>query len=270
MDISNQIEKVKLNLFEKEQIVEACTIISKYLSDSLLAIHLYGSAVEDGLKPYSDIDLLVTLDGSMDGETRMGLMKDLLSCSAAPGTNPRKRALEVTVINYSEVVPWKYPPRREMQFGEWLRQDISEGIFEAPLVDKDVCILIKKVRASSVAVFGTVASTWFEPVPDDDFVDSLRSTLDLWNTEEDWLGDERNIVLTIARIWYSASTKLIGSKEEASLWLIDRLSMPYRSLLVKARQDYLMGSQKEFAIYTEEMSAFIHFARQSITAILNS
>ncbi len=33
----------------------------RHLEPTLLAVHLYGSAVDGGLKPYSDIDLLVTV-----------------------------------------------------------------------------------------------------------------------------------------------------------------------------------------------------------------
>ena len=36
-------------------------VIERHLEPTLLAVHLYGSAVDGGLKPYSDIDLLVTV-----------------------------------------------------------------------------------------------------------------------------------------------------------------------------------------------------------------
>ncbi|WP_174219961.1 nucleotidyltransferase domain-containing protein, partial [Escherichia coli] len=43
IEISNQLSEVR------------------HLESTLLAVHLYGSAVDGGLKPYSDIDLLVTV-----------------------------------------------------------------------------------------------------------------------------------------------------------------------------------------------------------------
>ncbi|MBL1409045.1 aminoglycoside adenylyltransferase family protein [Sphingobacterium faecale] len=270
MNINNLIKELELNLVDNQQITEACAIISKYLDSSLLAIHLYGSAVAGGLKPFSDIDLLVTIDRPMSDDVRTGLMQRFLTCSAQPGTSANKRALEVTVINYSEVVPWKYPPRREMQFGEWLRNDILKGVVEGAVLDADLCILIKKARISSIPMVGAIASKLFvDDVPNGDFFKTLQSTLSQWNNEEDWRGDERNIILTIARIWYSASTGNIGSKEEASGWLMDRIPTNHQFWLAQARRHYLDGGEGELIPSPEEMASFIKFARGSIMIILD-
>ena len=42
------------------QLSEGVGVIERHLEPTLLAVHLYGSAV-DGLKPHSDIDLLVAV-----------------------------------------------------------------------------------------------------------------------------------------------------------------------------------------------------------------
>ena len=42
------------------QLSEVVGVIERHLEPTLLAVHLYGSAVDGGLKPHSDIDLLVT------------------------------------------------------------------------------------------------------------------------------------------------------------------------------------------------------------------
>ena len=55
------------------------------ISPTLLAVHLYGSAVDGGLKPHSDIDLLVTVTVRLDETTRRALIGDLLETSASPG-----------------------------------------------------------------------------------------------------------------------------------------------------------------------------------------
>ena len=49
------------------QLSEVVGVIERHLEPTLLAVHLYGSAVDGGLKPHSDIDLLVTVT--------VGLMK---------------------------------------------------------------------------------------------------------------------------------------------------------------------------------------------------
>ncbi|MEM8349220.1 nucleotidyltransferase domain-containing protein [Morganella morganii] len=106
----------------RSQVAAATGILKNHLTETLNSLHLYGSALQGGLKPRSDIDLLVTVTAPLTDEVRAGLMTEILSVSAWPGTDPALRALEITVLNLSEVKPWRYPARRELQFGEWLRQ----------------------------------------------------------------------------------------------------------------------------------------------------
>ncbi|MDX7141119.1 DUF4111 domain-containing protein [Citrobacter freundii] len=44
----------------RRQVNAASALIARIIEGDLVAVHLYGSAVEGGLKPQSDIDLLVT------------------------------------------------------------------------------------------------------------------------------------------------------------------------------------------------------------------
>ena len=68
-----------------EQLSQALDVIEGHLASALLAVHLYGSALNGGLKPYSDIDLLVTVAAMHDETARQALMLDLLKISAPPG-----------------------------------------------------------------------------------------------------------------------------------------------------------------------------------------
>nr|MDZ8475207.1 aminoglycoside adenylyltransferase family protein [Escherichia coli] len=168
-----------------------------------LAVHLYGSAVDGGLKPYSDIDLLVTVAVKLDETTRRALLNDLMEASAFPGESETLRAIEVTLVVHDDIIPWRYPAKRELQFGEWQRNDILAGIFEPAMIDIDLAILLTKAREHSVALVGPAAEEFFDPVPEQDLFEALRETLKLWNSQPDWAGDERNVVLTLSRIWYS-------------------------------------------------------------------
>ena len=96
-----------------EQVSQACAVIGRHLGSTLQAIHLYGSALDGGLKPYSDIDLLVTVNASLDKPNRQALLSNLLTVSAPPGEDRSLRALEVTVIEHHEIVPWRYPAKRD-------------------------------------------------------------------------------------------------------------------------------------------------------------
>lgn len=68
----------------------------------------------------------------------------------------------------------------------------------------------------------------FDPVPKKDFVKALFNTIAQWNEACDWQGDERNVVLTLARIRFSVSTGKISSKDAAALWALERLPDEYR------------------------------------------
>ena len=82
---------------EEAVIAEVSTQLSEVVGviaePTLLAVHLYGSAVDGGLKPHSDIDLLVTVTVRLDETTRRALINDLLETSASPGESEILRAV---------------------------------------------------------------------------------------------------------------------------------------------------------------------------------
>jgi len=252
------------------QVVAACDTIERHLGATLKAIHLFGSALDGGLKPRSDIDLLVTVSARPDEPARHALMLDLLAVSAPPGCVGGMRALEVTVVAHDEVVPWRHPARRELQFGEWLRCDLEAGIVEPALVDHDLAILLTKVRQHSVVLAGPPAAVLLVPVPAQDFVAALLATVAQWNAEPDWRGDECNVVLALARIWYSAATGRIAPKDVAATWVLERLPETCRPVVAAARAAYLGGGEDATILSGEPLAAFICYARRTIESMLST
>ncbi|EPQ0970688.1 aminoglycoside adenylyltransferase family protein [Citrobacter farmeri] len=253
----------------REQLEKTKAIIARILESDLLAIHLYGSAVEGGLKPYSDIDLLVTTRAPLTTVQREALMQELLLVSAPPGTSMLWRALEVTVVVYADVVPWRFPPRREMQFGEWLREDIHAGKYEPAQQDGDLAILLTQARNASIALTGERADRLFEPVPENDIRETFRQTLTLWQDSSDLQGDERNIILTLARIWYSVATGGFTAKDGAANWLLPHLPGEHASLLATARLDYLGQVSVDWAEVMPAVLRFVCYAKAKITEQLS-
>ncbi len=82
------------------------------------------------------------------------------------------------------------------------------------------------------------ADVLFEPVPARDFVAALRATVAQWEAEPDWRGDECNIVLALARIWYSAATGAIAPKDVAAAWVLERVQTTRRGV-TRVRPDAL-------------------------------
>ncbi|MDD2060269.1 aminoglycoside adenylyltransferase family protein [Pseudomonas sp. GD03860] len=251
-----------------EQLTKACVVLERHLAHTLQAVHLYGSAVDGGLKPASDLDLLVTVDAPLAEPVRMALMSELLSVSAPPGEP--LRALEVTVVVKTDVQPWRYPPRRELQFGEWLRDDVRAGKIELAQFDPDLAILLSKARQHSFCLLGVPATAWFEPVPKADLATAFADTLAQWNTPADWQGDELTVVLALARIWFSVETGTIAPKDIAAAWVLERLPPVQRAVLGQARDAYLGKATDNLADNLDQVTAFVHYCKARIERSMSS
>lgn len=250
------------------QLSAVCAVLQQHLGQQLRAIHLYGSAVSDGLKPHSDIDLMAVVDAPLPETVRQGLMQALLAHSAWPGSSHRLRALEVTIVALREVVPWRYPPRREMQFGEWLRTDLQAGRFEPPMPDPDLAILLTKLRQHSTALFGPSAKNLLDPVPASDLRKALSDTIAQWNAPADWQGDERNIILALARIWFTACTGEIASKDRAATWAVERLPASHSAIVEQALESYLRGEPDALALMPQPLADTVHFLKREVEGAL--
>ncbi|SCB23304.1 AadA family aminoglycoside 3''-O-nucleotidyltransferase [Cupriavidus alkaliphilus] len=251
-----------------QQVRVAQAVISRHLAGTLLGVHLFGSALDGGLRPLSDIDLLVTTRDVPGDAARRALLRDLLEVSAPPGSGGLRRPLEVTVVAHGEVVPWRYPATRELQFGEWLRQDIEAGVFEGRMPDHDLAILVTQVRQHGIALLGPPATACFEPVPRPDFIAALTDTVAQWRTESDWAGDERNVVLAMARVWYSAASGRIAPKDVAAAWALERLPGAHRPLMAAARAAYRSGGPDDPVLGGAAVAAFMQYARTAVSKLL--
>ncbi|MBF8758097.1 aminoglycoside adenylyltransferase family protein [Pseudomonas guariconensis] len=243
------------------QLLATQDLLARQLGDTLQAIHLYGSAVAGGLKPHSDLDVLATVSRPPSDTTRQALMHELLRLSAPPGTDPDLRALEVTLVVRGDIHPWRYPARRELQFGEWLRESLLAGQVEPAQPDPDLAILLTKARQHSICLMGEPAASWFDPVPSADLRQAFADTLAQWNTPEDWRGDEYTVVLALARIWYSLETGSIAAKDVAAHWLLQRLPSAHQPVLANACAAYLGSAPGQLAQWPEQVNAFVVYCK---------
>lgn len=136
------------------------------------------------------------------------------------------------------------------------------------MMDHDLAILLTKARRRSVALYGPPAHEFFDEVPAIDVQRSLLETLALWKTEEDWIGDERNIVLALVRIWYTAVTGDVASKNAAADWALQYLPGETRKIVAAARDAYLGLGAVDLAAYPKERADLLNHIRSSVTAKL--
>jgi len=217
----------------EEQLDRAVGLVQEVLGDELVGLYLFGSAVLGGLKPTSDLDLLAVSRRPTTTEERRRLAERLLALSKRP------RHLELTVVVQSDVRPWRYPPRMDFQYGDWLRDELERGEIPPPVPNPDLAALITMTVLYGRALAGPPPAEVLAPVPHDDLVRAGVDEIDGILADLD--GDTRNMLLTLARIWSTAETGEIRPKDAAADWAIARLPAAHRSVLGRARDGYRSG-----------------------------
>ena len=219
-----------------QQIVDYLT---DYLDEAspggMLGLYVTGSAIMSGLCPDSDIDFVLVTERSLRPAERRALLDLLLATSGH--LDAPVRPLEFTSVVVGDVVPWTYPPACDFQYGEWLRDVCEHGSMPQRHVSPDLAVMITTLLKGSRTVRGAPAGDLLTPVPAADLrraiLDSLPSLLD------DLVGDERNVILTLARMQVTIATGDIVSKDEAARRIAPELSEPDRFVVGRAAAAYL-------------------------------
>lgn len=217
-------------------------LVRGVLGTDLVGAYLHGSSVLGGLRLQSDLDVLVVSRRRTTAEERRALVDGLLEVS---GVFPRRGPalpVELTIVVQSDVRPWRYPPRRELQYGEWLRDDFERGVTPSPEPDPDLALLITMAVRGNTPLFGPPPAEVLDSVPHEDVRRAMLAGVPqlLAGLES----DTRNAVLTLARIWTTLATGAISSKDGAADWALAHLPPEHRPVLVRARAIYL-GNEEE-------------------------
>jgi predicted nucleotidyltransferase len=201
------------------------------------AAYLYGSAVAGGLRPDSDLDLFAVVGRRLTDAERRALLDGLLPISGRATRPAAWRPVELTIVVHDEVRPWRYAPRVELQYGEWLREEARAGTLDPTSASPDVAILVTMVREAGRPVLGPPAAVSLDPVP---FSDVARAVLDeLPPLLADLEHDTRNVLLTLVRMWSTLATGEIRSKDAAADWALPLVPDDHRRILVLARDAYI-------------------------------
>ncbi|MFD5692519.1 aminoglycoside adenylyltransferase family protein [Streptomyces rubiginosohelvolus] len=223
------------------QLRETVGWADRVLGGNLIGAYLHGSSVLGGLKPASDVDVLLVSRRPMDERERRALLEGLLSIS---GSGDTARPVELTVVVQSEVRPWRYPPTCDFLYGEWLRAEYEAGTVPRPEPMPDLALLISMTLTGDSPLTGPRPAQVLDPVPHSDLV--RASVAGIPELLDDLEGDTRNVLLTFARIWATLATGRIMPKDAAADWAVGQLPPEHRAVLEHARQLYLNCS------YTEE------------------
>ena len=143
--------------------------------------------------------------------------------------------IEITIVEKSEVNPWRYPPLFDFQYGEWLRTQFEHENVE-PWSTKempDLAVLVTQDLLASTTLVGTSPDQLLCKVPYKDFMTALTDALPYLMSELD--SDVRNVLLTLARIWSTVATDAIHSKPAAADWAVNHLPEKYHPVMKRAK-----------------------------------
>jgi predicted nucleotidyltransferase len=240
-----------------DQAGSVAMLLRDVLAGDVLGVYLYGSSAAGGLRPGSDIDLLAVSGRRTRAAERRQLIERLMPLSGhgAGGS----RSIELTIVARPDIVPWRYPPRQDLLYGDWWRVEFESGHF-APWVslNPDLTVVLEMVLQANRPLFGPAPGELFGPIP---WADVRRGMLDSIPALLSYLsGDERNVVLTFVRIWSTMATGIIRSKDAAAAWALPRLPPEHRPVLERAVELYLAGNREEWGDLMPRVRPFVDYA----------
>lgn len=229
----------------RDQIAAVTEVVRDALGDDVLAAYVYGSAVLGGLRPDSDLDILVVCARSLSADERAVIVRRLLPISGRRAIGGPARPLELTVVARPAIVPWRYPGSIELQYGEWMRAESERGdAAEWPRPDPDTAVLIESARRAAVPLIGPAPAAVLAPVPRVDLIRAMADLVPVLMPGIEEGDDRRNGLLTLARIWLTLARDEIRPKDEAADWALARLPEEHRAVLAHARAAY-RGEERE-------------------------
>ncbi len=221
-----------------EQIDQIVDLVRDVLGEDAVGAYLHGSAVLGGLRPRSDVDVLVVARRRTTRDEKRALIHRLLRISGRGDPAGRARPIELTIVVDSDVRPWRYPPRLDFLYGDWLRGDFERGdLTPWATPNPDLAPLIAMVLLGNLPVFGPPPAEILDPVPEEDVARAIVAGIP--GLLDDLDSDTCNVILTFARIWTTVATGVIRSKDAAADWALARLPREHRAVLARAQAIYL-------------------------------
>ena len=220
------------------QLQAALALVQEILNLDLQALYLHGSAVAGGLRPQSDLDILAVVDAPLSDEQRQDLIAALLSISAPhPATPGGPRCIELVVCRLADLQRNEHPAKVEFIYGEWLRDAFREGYLSDAAADPEYTLLLAQARQQAQLLWGRDVLADVPVTPIEHIRQAMRDGVE--PLYEGLRGDERNVLLTLARMWRTGVHGDFVTKEQAAEWAIPRLPAELAKTLEYARLAYV-------------------------------
>lgn len=241
--------------------------LRRLFGEDLLAVYLHGSAVSGGLRPQSDIDLIAVIAWPMTEDTRRHLLSFLLRTSGRHPAQPDgPRCIELMVFLVSDLAEVEGAARAEFVYGEWLRDACEAGAHPVPGADPEYTLLLAQARNEACPLLGPAATTLLPAIP---MIHVRRAMAEaLPSLVEGLPGDERNVLLTLARMWYTAATGAFVPKDIAAAWAMPRLPEGEAAVLAYARRGYLGEVADDWEDRQSDAARAVAYLQERVSALL--
>jgi streptomycin 3"-adenylyltransferase len=147
------------------------------------------------------------------------------------------RPLELIVFQRADIASPAYPARSELLYGEWLRREFEAGATPEPASDPDFTLVLAQARREAKTLVGPAPEELLPRIPDADIRRAIGDALPGLVGNLD--GDERNVLLTLARMWRTLTTGEFVPKDVAAAWAAARLTPEGAVSIARARNGYL-------------------------------
>lgn len=252
--------------------VQAATLVAlckSLLGSDLVGVYLHGSFIGGGLRPLSDLDFLVVSKHRLSDFRRSLFLSRLLKLSARhPSGAQAPRCLDILMICAGDLRKPSYPARCEFIYGEWLRAGFEHGEKLMPLADPVVTLMIAQARPEAIALHGAPLDHLMPRVPalhvPCALLESLHPLLDTL------IGDERNVLLTLARMWRTATTGEFVAKDVAAFWAADQLPASVARTIRNCGLAYQGRYADDWRMYQKEVREAADTLRDILLAALQT
>jgi predicted nucleotidyltransferase len=255
---------------DKQQIDRALALVCELLGSDVIGAYLFGSAVLGDLRPESDLDIIVVSKRPTTRPEKQRIVRDLLAASGRKTPQGVWRRIELTIVVEGDIKPWRYPPRFDFQYGDWLRREFEIGNVEPwpTTLNPDLAIMITMAVLANTPILGPPPADLFDPVPHQDLLNAMLGDIERLRGDID--SDTRNVILTLARIWSTVATGIIRSKDAAVDWGLDRLPEAQRPVLARARAIYLGEQPDRWDDIGDDIALHVDFVITEIRRLVSA
>lgn len=217
----------------KLQITNISDFLNHALGENLIGTYLHGSLCLGSFQPsHSDLDMIVITKQPLTAPQRLHLMNGFLALHKKPSP------IEISILCYSDLNPWRHPTPYEFHFSEYWRpkfevisseNDLAFWDIKEVYTDGDIACHVTLINQSGICIYGRAISEIFPVVPEKDFWDSIFWGIEYFSKLDGELLTTG--ILTLLRIWSYKENKAIYSKAQAGEWAVGLVPSEYRDII---------------------------------------